>query len=177
VALAGTVVVALVLVAGAGYALERHYLRGRYTFEPGVSLLSRVWALFRSVHDSRVGVVGTFGGFFSYPLFGLDSSNRVQYVAERGAHGSFTAIRTCPRWRMEVSAGRYRYLVTTPGRDPWHPSTLQPSPESAWTASDPAARVLYSQRALGQPIVVYELNGALDPFTCARAAGTASAHG
>ncbi len=176
-ALALTATIALVGVAGAGYALERHYLRGRYTYVPGVSSLSRVWALFRSVHDSRVGVVGTFGGFFSYPLFGLDSSNRVQYVAQRGAHGSFTPIRTCPRWRTAVNDGRYRYLVTTPARDPWHPSTLEPSPEWAWTGSDPAAHVIYSQRALGQPIVVYELNGPLDPFTCARAAGTTSARG
>lgn len=176
-ALAATAAVALIVAAGAGYALQRHYLRGRYTFEPGVSSLSRVWALFRSVHDSRVGVVGTFGGFFSYPLFGLDSSNRVQYVAERGAHGSFTPIRTCSGWRAAVTAGRYRYLVTTPARDPWHPSSLEASPEWAWTASDPAARVVYSQRALGQPIVVYELNGPLDPFTCARAPGTSSARG
>ncbi|MBV9798155.1 MAG: hypothetical protein JO039_08935 [Solirubrobacterales bacterium] len=176
-ALAATAAVALIAAAGAGYALERHYLRGRYTYVPGVSSLSRVWALFRSVHDSRVGVVGTFGGFFSYPLFGLDSSNRVQYVAQRGAHGSFTPIRTCSGWRTAVNDGRYRYLVTTPARDPWHPSTLEPSPEWTWTGSDPAARVIYSQRALGQPIVVYELNGPLDPFTCARAAGTTSARG
>lgn len=157
---------AILAVALGGYALQRHYLRGRYTYEPGVSSLSRVWALFRSVHSSRVGVVGTFGGFFSYPLFGLDVSNHVAYIAERGAHGSFTQIRTCPEWRSALNAGRYRYVVTTPSRDPWHPSVLGPSPESGWTASDPAARVVYSQRALGQPIVVYELNGLLDPATC-----------
>ena len=56
-----------------------------------------MWALFRTVHDARVGVVGTFGGFFAYPLYGVDDSNRVQYVAARGPHGSFTPIASCAR--------------------------------------------------------------------------------
>ena len=64
-------VAALLLLAGAaaGYALQRHYLHGRYVFHPGVSYLAHVWAFFRTVHDARVGIVGTFGGFFSYPLW------------------------------------------------------------------------------------------------------------
>ncbi len=152
--------------AAAGYPWQRHYLRGRYAFQPGVSHLARVWALFRAVHDARVGVVGTFGGFFSYPLFGLDDSNRVQYIGRRGAHGSFTAITTCPQWRTAVNEGRFRYLVTTPARDPWNPKRLGPSPEGAWTASDPNARVVLSRRAEGQPIAVYELRGELNPAGC-----------
>jgi hypothetical protein len=159
---------AILLAAGtaAGYAWQRHYLRGRYAFHPGVSYMARVWSLFRQVHDARVGVVGTFGGFVSYPLFGVDDSNRVGYVAARGPHGSFTTIGTCAGWRAAVNAGGYRYLVTTPSRDPWHPKRLGPSPEERWTASDPAARLLYTRRALGRPISVYELTGRLDPAAC-----------
>jgi hypothetical protein len=159
---------AALLAAGAAgaYSLQRHYLRGRYTFQPGVSSLSNVWALFRRVHHARVGIVGTFGGFFSYPLFGLDDSNRVQYIGQRGAHGSFTAIGSCARWRAAVNAGHFRYLVTTPARDPWRPKVLGPSPEGAWTASDPAARIVFSRRAAGQMIFVFELRGVLDPSAC-----------
>ena len=157
----------LVIVACAGgYALQRHYLRGRYVYHPGVSQLARVWELFRHVHDARVGLVGTFGGFFSYPLYGLDLSNTVDYVAQRGPHGSFTMITTCPRWRAAVNAGRFRYLVTTPARDPWRPRVLAASPEDAWTRSDPAARLVYRHVAAGQPISVYELRGPLDPAAC-----------
>ncbi|MGI8413819.1 MAG: hypothetical protein ACR2QA_15285 [Solirubrobacteraceae bacterium] len=162
--LAGAAV--LLVLAVAGYPWQRHYLRGRYAFQPGVSYLARTWALFRGVHGARVGLVGTFGGFFAYPLFGLDDSNRVQYVAHRGPHGSFTAIATCPAWRRAVNAGHFRYLLTTPARDPWHPKALTPSPEGAWTASDPAARLIYSRRALRQPISVYQLRGSLDPAGC-----------
>jgi hypothetical protein len=155
-----------IAIAIAGHPLQNHYLRGRYVYQPGVSYLARVWALFRTVHDARVGVVGTYGGFFAYPFFGLDLSNRVQYVAQRGPHGSFTPIATCARWRSQVNADHLNYLITTPARDPWHPKVLSYSPENDWTASDPAAQPIYHETALGQPIVVYRIRGPLDPSAC-----------
>jgi len=150
----------------AGYPLQNHYLRGRYVYHPNVSSLAHVWAMFRTIHDARVGVVGTFGGFFAYPLAGLDDSNRVQYVADRGPHGSFTPITTCARWRARVNAAHLKYLITTPARDPWHPRVLSPSPETNWTATDPAAQLIYREQALGQPIVVYRIKGPLHPGEC-----------
>lgn len=159
------VVAGLILVV-AGYPLQRHYLRGRYAYHPGVSYLAPIWAQFRNVHDARVGVVGTFGGFFAYPLVGLDVSNRVQYVAQRGPHGSLTPISTCARWRAQVNSDHLNYLITTPARDPWHPRVLSPSPETNWTASDPAAQPVYREQALGQPIVVYRIRGPLNPAAC-----------
>jgi hypothetical protein len=152
--------------AAAGYAWQGHYLRGRYAFARGVSSFAHVWALFRSVHDARVGLVGTYGGYFSYPLDGLDDSNRVQYVAAHGPHGSFTPIRTCAAWRAAVNAGHYRYLVTTPTRHFWRPKVLYPSPERGWTISDPAAHVIYQQRARGQVIDVFRLRGPLNVSGC-----------
>jgi hypothetical protein len=99
-------------------------------------------------------------------LWGPDDSNRVQYIAARGAHGSFTAISSCRQWRAAVNAARYRYVVTTPARDPWHPKQLHPSPESGWTGSDPAAHLVLSRKATGQPISVYEIQGRLNPARC-----------
>jgi hypothetical protein len=157
------VALALVIV---GYPLQAHYLRGRYVYQPNVSSLARVWAMFRDIHHARVGVVGTFGGFFSYPLYGLDVSNRVQYIAQRGPHGSFTPITTCARWRARVNSAHLKYLLTTPARDPWHPRVLSPSPETNWTASDPAAQPVYHESALGQPIVLFRIRGPLNPGTC-----------
>jgi hypothetical protein len=159
----GAVLAALVV---AGYPLQRHYLDGRYAFQPGISALSRVWAYFRHVHHARVGVVGTFGGFFDYPLYGLDDSNRVDYVAARGPHGALQTIGSCSAWRAAVNAGGYRYVVTTPARDPWHPKPLHFSPEGGWTGSDPAARVVLRHRAFGQDITVFELRGPLNASAC-----------
>jgi hypothetical protein len=160
---------ALALVAAGaalGYAGERHYLRGRYVYAPHVSSLASLWQWFRGVHGARVGIVGTFGGFFAYPLFGLDGSNRVAYVARHGPHGSFTALTSCGQWRAAVNRGHFRYLVTTPARDPWHPSRLLASPEGSWTAGDPAARIVFRSRAGAQPITVFALRGALTPSAC-----------
>jgi hypothetical protein len=166
-ALAGAAIALAVLAgAAAGYPLQRHYLRGRYAYQPNVSYLAKVWALFRTVHDARVGVVGTFGGFFSYPFYGLDLSNQVTYVAQRGRNGSFTPISTCARWRSQVNSDHLQYLITTPARDPWKPSVLSPSPETRWTATDPAATPVFTERALGQPIVVFRLRGPLDVARC-----------
>jgi hypothetical protein len=162
-ALATAAGLALVL---AGYPLQRHYLRERYVYHPGVSYLAPVWAMFRDIHHARVGIVGTFGGFFSYPLYGRDDSNHVRYVAENGPHGSFTPIATCARWRARLNSEHLDYIITTPARDPWHPRRLQTSPEERWTASDPAAQPIYRELATGQPIVVYRVRGQFDPAGC-----------
>ena len=122
--------------------------------------------MFRTIHDARVGVVGTFGGFFAYPLAGLDDSNRLQYVGDRGPHGSFTPITTCARWRAQVNRAHLKYLITTPARDPWRPRVLSPSPETGWTATDPAAQPIYRVQALGQPIAVFRIRGPLNPAAC-----------
>jgi hypothetical protein len=159
-------VAAAVAVLIAGYPLQNHYLRGRYVYHPNVSSLAHVWAMFRTIQDARVGVVGTFGGFFTYPLAGLDDSNRVQYLAEHGPHGSLTPITTCARWRAQLNAAHLKYVITTPARDPWHPRVLSSSPETGWTASDPAAQPVYREQALGQPIVVYRIRGPLNPGAC-----------
>lgn len=156
----------LAALAVGGWWVQRHYLVNRYRFHPHVSYLASTWSLFREVHDARVGVVGTFGGFFSYPLYGLDDSNRVQYIAHRGAHGSFTPIHTCAAWRAAVDSGHYRYLVTTPARDPWNPSRLGPSPEGKWTASSHQAQLIDRRLAAGQQVSVFRLNGPLGLAGC-----------
>jgi hypothetical protein len=163
--LLGAAALALAGCAG-GYALQRHYLRGRYQYEPGISHLSGVWALFRRIGHARIGIAGTYGGYFSYPLFGLDDSNAVGYVASHGPHGSFTPISTCRGWRTAVNRGHYRYLLTTPDRDFWRPRQLQPSPEGAWTIGDPAARVILRQPVTGLEVYLFELRGPLNPAAC-----------
>jgi hypothetical protein len=159
---------AALLLAGAagGYAWQKRYLRGRYAFQPGISYLGHVWAMFRSIHDARVALVGTYGSFFAYPLYGLDDSNRLEYVGNRGPNGSFTPIATCAAWRSALNAGHFQYVVTTPGRDPWRRKRLTFSPEGGWTGSDPAARRIYTKLATRQRIAVYRLAGPLNSAGC-----------
>jgi hypothetical protein len=160
---------ALVLLgagSAAGYVWQRHYLHGRYAYRPDVSYLARVWDRFRSIHDARIGLVGSYGAYFAYPLFGLDDSNRVIYIADHGPHGSFTPIRSCRQWRAAVNAAQVRYLLTTPGREFWHPKQLLPAPEAGWTTGDPAAKLIYSERAVGQRVALFALRGPLHPGRC-----------
>jgi hypothetical protein len=158
--------VAAAAIAAAGYPVQRHYLSARYTFRPSVSHLSGVWAYFRRVHHARVGLAGSYGEFFAYPLTGLDDTNVVRYIAHHGPHGSFTPIASCREWRRAVNRGHLRYLITTPERDFWRPAQLRPAPEGAWTRSDPAAQLLFSRRVTGQPVDVFALHGRLNPASC-----------
>jgi hypothetical protein len=172
---AGALALAAILLgagAAAGYPEQRHYLRGRYTFQPQISHLSGFWAYFRAIHHARVGLAGSYGEFFSYPLSGIDDSNRVQYIAATGPHGSFTAIRTCRAWRTAVNRGHLRYLLTTPERDFWRPAQLRPAPERGWTMGDPAAHLLLERHVTREPVDLFELRGPLDPGTCPAAAAT-----
>ncbi len=166
--IAGLAAAALLACAGAaaGYPWQRHYLRGRYVYQPQISHLSVAWAYFRGVHHARVAVAGSYGEFFDYPLFGLDDSNRVEYVAQTGPHGSFTRIPGCRAWRAAVNRGHFRYLLTTPERDFWNPAQLRPAPERGWTIGDPAARVVFQEQVTGQPVDLFELSGPLDPSRC-----------
>jgi hypothetical protein len=168
VRLALAVVAATLLCAGAaaGYPWQQRYLRARYGPRPKTSELTRVWEFFRGKHHARVGLAGTYGEFLSYPMLGGDDSNRVQYIAHHGPHGSFTPILGCPEFRRAVDAGHFRYLVTTPRRDFWIPHQLFFSPEGGWTVLDPAARLVFSYLAAGQRVSVFSLVGQLDPATC-----------
>jgi hypothetical protein len=148
----------VVLLAIAGYPIQRHYLESRYsdpTFTtPGLDAAFK-WA--DGVSDSRIATTSTR----QYPLFGTDLSNHVQFIGEETPHGGFEAPTTCRAWRRELNAGDYDYVVTTRDRiEPGQP----PYPEqSRWTAGLGVEVVLKKP-----PTIVYKLKGPLDPASCPR---------
>jgi hypothetical protein len=149
------------VVVLAAWFVQRDYLRDRYTrLEP----LEAVYNWARDVRDERIATVGFF---LSYPLYGIDLSNRVEYVADHGPHGAFTRIRSCRRWREALNSGGYRYVVTTPFN---YPGNLTPDPpeEAGWTTSDPASRVVLREHGV---VSLFRLDGRLDPGGCDRRRG------
>jgi hypothetical protein len=166
VGLAATLLALVGAGAAAGYSGERHYIRSRYHLTPGFNFLGHTWVRFRNTKHLRIGIVGTFGGFFTYPLFGVDASNQVFYVGRLGPHGSFTPITGCRGWRAAVNAGHFDYVITTPGRDPWDPKHLHTSPEMGWTITSPGATAVLEQRAQRAWIAVFRITGRLDPVQC-----------
>jgi hypothetical protein len=145
-----------ILVAVAGYPVQRHYLDHRYadpTFTaPG---LNAAFAWARDVDDARIATTSTR----QYPLFGTDLSNQVQFVGVDRPHGGFEAPTTCRAWRRLLNEGEYDYAVATYDRvepgDPLYP------PQVKWTAGPGATVVLKKP-----PTVVFELTDRLDPSGC-----------
>jgi hypothetical protein len=162
-ATAATLALALVLATVAvGYSGTRDYLRHRYTGRYGPVAIYRVWRWARDLHRTRIAVVGTVGRYFGYPLWGLDGSNRVEYMGQRGSHGSFRPITSCRAWRAALNRGHDRYVVTTANRI-FFTTQLVHSPEVDWTRTDPAARLVL---APSEAIQVFRLIAPLHPDRC-----------
>jgi hypothetical protein len=162
---ATAVALAVSLVLGGvavGYSGTRDYLRQRYTGNYGPVAVYKVWRWARRLHHARIALVGTFGWFFGYPLWGLDDSNRVAYMGRRGPSGSFRPIPGCRAWRTALNRGRYQYVVTT-ARAITFTTQLVRSPEVDWTRTDPAARLVLSP---SWAIQVFRLTGPLHPDRC-----------
>jgi hypothetical protein len=162
-ATAATLALSLVLVGVAvGYSGTRDYLRHRYTYKYGPVAVYKVWRWARGLKHARIALVGTFGFFFGYPLWGVDDSNRVTYMGQSGPHGSFRPITTCRAWREALNLGHYQYVVTT-ARAVTFTTQLLRSPEVDWTWTDPAARLVLSP---SWAIHVFRLTGPLHADRC-----------
>jgi hypothetical protein len=128
-------------------ALERH---GRYSDR--ASPIRVAWAWANGVHHQRIALAGSFQ---QYPFYGADLSNRVQWLGQRGARGSFGPEQTCEQWRAALARGHYQYAIIShvTVRNPLHYRV----PELDWTRSDPAATLIlnrgerFSIFALRQP--------------------------
>ena len=162
-ATAAALAVSLALAGVAlGYSSTRYYLRHRYTSRYGPSAVYEVWRWARGLHHARVALVGTFGWYYGYPLWGVDDSNRVGYIGQHGPHGSFRPITSCRAWRTAVNRGRYQYVVTT-ARAVTFTGQLVHSPEANWTRTDPAAKLVLSA---SWAIQVFRLTGPLHTDRC-----------
>src|SRR5262249_46231024 len=114
-----------------GYFEQRHYLENRYATpsgaiaEPGQDAAFK-WA--RGVHEKGIGTIT----IRQYPLYGVDLSNRVQFVGHRENDDAFRRITRCGPWRHALNQGRYDYVVTglnfPTAKGPTRP------PEERWTA-------------------------------------------
>jgi hypothetical protein len=155
------------LVVAIGYPVQRHYLRDRFrnavaaTSIPGMHLdFAYRWA--RGVSGARIGLAGTTAGFNQYGLYGTDLSNRVRYLGEKGPHGAFNAIPTCPAFRAAINAENLDYLVTAPFLNFIHTDSPIPSPEAGWLRDGPAVAPIDRSG----PVTIWKVRGRLDPAAC-----------
>ncbi len=91
----------------------------------------------RHVSDARIALAGLG---ISYPLFGADLSNHVQYVGHKGPHGAFDRVEELPGMATASSTtGNYDFVVVSANTR----GASEPV-EARWTA-------LGSRRGAGAP--------------------------
>jgi hypothetical protein len=152
----GIAAAAVLIAVAVGYPLQRHYLNDRYS-DPTFSApgLDAAFAWADDISGARIATTSTR----QYPLFGTDLSNRVQFVGEERPHGGFEAPGDCRRWREELNAGRYDYVIAS--RDRLEAGKPPFPPQASWTEG-PWAKVILRK----PPTVVFQLTGRLDPSAC-----------
>lgn len=148
------------------YTGQLDYLHDRYDKTKGLFGVHRLWHWANHLHGRRIALAGTFGWYFSYPLYGSQDSNVIGFIGQRKAHGAFVTTPTCRDWRQAVNAGHYQYVVATATRTMWS-RALSYAPEADWTRSDPAARPVFAHQGPHAPVQVFRLSGPLDVAGCA----------
>jgi hypothetical protein len=124
----GAVAAALVVVV-AGDVVQRHYFQRRYLVgsQAASNGLAAIYRWAQPVAHARIALYGTVE---QYPLYGATDTNVVDYLGQAAAHGAYEPITTCRRWQATLHAGRYQYLVLTPG-----PTAAIPL---SWSRLDPS---------------------------------------
>jgi hypothetical protein len=112
--LAGAGIVAALVLVAAGDVAQRHYFQRRYLVgtRPASSGLGAIYRWAQPVAHARIALYGTVE---QYPLYGATDTNVVDYLGQPARDGGYEPITTCRRWQATLRAGRYRYLVLTPG--------------------------------------------------------------
>ncbi len=141
--------VAVVVVVGAAWPVERRFLEHRYV-AAGLEG-DRANAYFRDVREARVAVFGTA----TYPMFGLDLSNEAVQV-EVPSDGA-TPLDRCRR-TLALLRDDYGYVVLTPVGG----FLAMVRPDEQWFAADPA----FSEVVRDGENVVFRLDGLPDPERC-----------
>ena len=166
-ALAGVLLLAVVLGrAQQTQYMDSHYTRTTLFLQEGGPVKAFDWV--RPLRDKRIGIVGSGEIFFSqYGFYGLDLSNRVDFVGVPGDHGTYRLATSCPQLRRRINAGDYDYLVISQYTQD-SPDAEYRYPIRAWTKTDPALEeILAEEDVTPQPDYVYAVKGELSPEACA----------
>ena len=161
--LAPAAAVLLVAAVGLGYEAQRTYLDGRYATRAGGNPEDSAFTWARDLENARIATVIAR----QYPLYGLDLSNRVDYVGVHGPAGAFRPVGGCHEWREAINFGSYDFVVTG-FREPTEELGSRPDepPEAAWTRTDPATEEIVRDHAVS----VFRVDGELDPDLCGKKA-------
>ncbi|MCJ7439458.1 MAG: hypothetical protein MUP97_17090, partial [Acidimicrobiia bacterium] len=158
--LAMTIVGSVAVVAVGAWWLQRDYLERRYS--GGRISNPPVVDAIRGESDRRIAIQGLF---LQYALYGPDLSNTVDYVADRGPHGTSKDFTSCRAFKREVNRGGYDYLVVARASYPSYALPDDRARSLAWAASSEGDGLREVARDDGQA-VTYAITGRLDAASC-----------
>ncbi|MFL5897162.1 MAG: hypothetical protein ACJ76D_01665 [Solirubrobacterales bacterium] len=124
-------------------------------------------------HDRKIGILGSSEIIFGqYGFYGNDASNQVEFIGEKGPHGSNRLPTNCRQLRRLIDEGGYEYVILsqyTEDTGPYNTGTPNPYqfPIYAWVKSDPAMKLLISEPTIvPEPDYVFKVTGRLSPAAC-----------
>jgi hypothetical protein len=174
-ALAAAGLAVLIALAVGGRSVQEDYIDHRYSAgapdypregeQPSTELGQGLGAAYdwaRDVEGERIGLSGTTGAFFQYGLWGLDSSNEVRYLGDRGDKGAFFEITECTPFIEAINEGDFAYVVTTPTYDQDNPDAATLPIQRTWIERSPGVEHLSSTSLTD----VWRITGPLDPVAC-----------
>lgn len=166
VSVAGVLLLAIVLGrAQQVQYVDTHYTRTTLFLQEGGPVEAFDWA--RELRDERIGIAGSGEIFFSqYGLYGVDLSNRVEFLGIEGPDGQHRLATSCRAFRNRINRGGYDYIVISQYTQD-SPDAEYRYPLRAWTKTDPALEeIIAEEEVTPQPDYVYEVVGRLDPASC-----------
>jgi hypothetical protein len=166
VSVAGVLLLAIVLGrAQQVQYVDTHYTRTTLFLQEGGPVEAFDWV--RDLRDKRIGIAGSGEIFFSqYGFYGVDLSNRVEFLGIEGPNGQHRLATSCRAFRNRINRGGYDYIVISQYTQD-SPDAEYRYPLRAWTKTDPALEeIIAEEEVTPQPDYVYEVVGRLDPEGC-----------
>ncbi len=165
-AVAGVVLLAVVL----GRAQQVQYADHHYTKSTlflGEGGPQKAYDYARELENQKIGIVGSSEIIFGqYGFFGGHLNNRVEFIGQKGPHGSLRLATNCRQFRRLINEGEYDYLIMSqytqdsPSAEFWYPIY-------AWVKDDPALKAVVKEPTIvPQPDYVFKVEGKLDPAGC-----------
>lgn len=152
----GAVLLVVIVALIGGHFVQRQYLRERFV-ESNLTTHLQVDRWASTVDGARIA---TSGITLTYPLYGRELTNRVEYLGRDGGDGSFTSYPSCTAFLDAVAAGDFDYVVVGTFK-----SGLETAPEREWAAADTNLQPIVQDG----DVVVFEVRGEVDGASCSSA--------
>ena len=162
------VVILLAVVLGRAQEVqynEQAYTKATLFLQEGGPIEAYEYA--RNLKDQKIGIIGNSQIIFGqFGFFGADLSNRVEFIGQKGPHGSLRLPTTCRQFRRLVDEGEYDYVIMSqytqdsPLAEYWYPIY-------AWIKNSPGL-----EKVVEEPIIyplpdyVFKVTGSTNPNEC-----------